>query len=64
VTGYYKKLVFADSIAGVVDRVFMVREPALGVFTLSSLVPVVYLSAFGTIALGIATRRMTRMLLS
>ena len=41
----------------------LVREPALGVFTLSSLVPVVYLSAFGTIALGIATRRMTRMLL-
>ena len=34
-----------------------------GVFTLSSLVPVVYLSVFGTIALGIATRRMTRMLL-
>jgi lipooligosaccharide transport system permease protein len=42
----------------------LVREPALGVFTLSSLVPVLYLSAFGTIALGIATRRMTRMLLS
>ena len=41
----------------------LVREPALGAFTLSSLVPVVYLIAFGTIALGIATRRMARMLL-
>jgi len=41
----------------------LVREPALGEFTLSSLVPVVYLISFGSIALVIATRRMTRMLL-
>jgi lipooligosaccharide transport system permease protein len=41
----------------------LVREPALGTFTLSSCVPIVYLVAFGTIALGIAIRRMTRMLL-
>lgn len=27
--GYLKKLVFADSIAGVVDRVFMLKEPSL-----------------------------------
>jgi lipooligosaccharide transport system permease protein len=42
----------------------LVREPALGSFTLASLVPVAYLVAFGAIALWIATRRMTRMLLS
>jgi lipooligosaccharide transport system permease protein len=42
----------------------LVREPALGSFTLASLAPVAYLVAFGTIALWIATRRMTRMLLS
>jgi lipooligosaccharide transport system permease protein len=42
----------------------LVREPALGSFTAASLVPVAYLLAFGTIALWIATRRMTRLLLS
>ena len=42
----------------------LVRQPALGSLTLASLVPVGYLIAFGTIALWIATRRMTRMLLS
>jgi lipooligosaccharide transport system permease protein len=41
----------------------LVREPALGTFTWSALVPVAYLVAFGTIALAIAARRMTRMLL-
>jgi alginate O-acetyltransferase complex protein AlgI len=37
VTGYYKKLVFADSIAGVVDRVFMVREPSLALLAAGGL---------------------------
>ena len=41
----------------------LVREPALGAFTPSALVPVAYLLAFGTVALAIAARRMTRMLL-
>ncbi|MDX6620452.1 MAG: hypothetical protein QOK36_2838, partial [Gaiellales bacterium] len=39
-------------------------EPALGSVTLASLVPAGYLLGFGTIALWIATRRMSRMLLS
>jgi lipooligosaccharide transport system permease protein len=42
----------------------LVREPALGSVTLASLVPAGYLLGFGTIALWIATRRMSRMLLS
>ena len=42
----------------------LVREPALGSFTAASLVPVAYLLAFGALSLWVATRRMTRMLLS
>jgi lipooligosaccharide transport system permease protein len=41
----------------------LVREPALGSVGWHLLIPVVYLVAFGSIALWIAARRMTRMLL-
>jgi lipooligosaccharide transport system permease protein len=42
----------------------LVREPALGSVTAGILVPIVYLAAFGTLALWIATRRLARMLLA
>jgi lipooligosaccharide transport system permease protein len=42
----------------------LVREPALGSLTFSSLIPAGYLIAFGTIALWLASRRMARMLLT
>jgi lipooligosaccharide transport system permease protein len=41
----------------------LVREPALGSLSWRVLIPVAYLIAFGSIALWIAARRMTRMLL-
>jgi lipooligosaccharide transport system permease protein len=41
----------------------LVREPALGHLGISLLVPVGYLLAFGAVALRIATRRMTRIML-
>jgi lipooligosaccharide transport system permease protein len=40
----------------------LVREPALGSFTASALVPVAYLLVFGSVGLFIAARRMARML--
>jgi lipooligosaccharide transport system permease protein len=42
----------------------LVREPALGTLTFSSLIPAAYLIAFGTLALWLASRRLTRMLLT
>jgi lipooligosaccharide transport system permease protein len=42
----------------------LVRVPALGSVTFSSLIPAAYLIAFGTIALWLASRRMARMLLT
>ncbi|MFG1843041.1 ABC transporter permease [Micromonospora sp. NPDC049175] len=41
----------------------LVREPALGRLGWDLLIPVVYLLAFGSIAMIVATRRMTRMML-
>ncbi|MCW2641544.1 MAG: transporter [Dactylosporangium sp.] len=41
----------------------LVREPALGALSWSALVPVTYLAVFGAVAMRIATRRMTRLLL-
>lgn len=41
----------------------LLREPALGIFHWDLLVAVVYLAAFGSVALAIATRRLTRQLL-
>jgi lipooligosaccharide transport system permease protein len=42
----------------------LVREPALGHFSLSLITPIVYLLAFGAVGVYIAARRMTRMMLS
>jgi lipooligosaccharide transport system permease protein len=42
----------------------LVREPALGHWSWSLLVPVAYLAAFGAAGVWIAARRMTRMMLS
>jgi lipooligosaccharide transport system permease protein len=42
----------------------LVRQPALGIFGPSLLIPIAYLLAFGTVAMWLATRRMTRMMLS
>jgi lipooligosaccharide transport system permease protein len=42
----------------------LVREPALGNLGWSVLVPVAYLLAFGTVALRLATRRMTQAMLT
>jgi lipooligosaccharide transport system permease protein len=42
----------------------VVREPALGSFGWHLAVPVLYLAAFGSIALSIASRRLARMLLA
>jgi lipooligosaccharide transport system permease protein len=41
----------------------LLREPALGTFHADMLVAVVYLTAFGSIALALATRRLSRKLL-
>ena len=41
----------------------LLREPALGIFDWSLLEPVIYLTVFGTFALGLATRRLHRQLL-
>jgi lipooligosaccharide transport system permease protein len=41
----------------------LVREPALGSLTWKAVIPVAYLTVFGAVAMWIATRRMTRMLL-
>jgi lipooligosaccharide transport system permease protein len=41
----------------------LVREPALGALGWSALVPVAYLLAFGALAMWIAVRRMTRLML-
>jgi lipooligosaccharide transport system permease protein len=41
----------------------LLREPALGTFHADMLVAVVYLIAFGSIALALATRRLSRKLL-
>jgi lipooligosaccharide transport system permease protein len=42
----------------------VVREPALGVFHWNILVAVVYLAVFGSLALALATRRLSRQLLT
>jgi lipooligosaccharide transport system permease protein len=42
----------------------LVREPALGSFGWHLAIPVLYLGAFGSIALAIASRRLARMLLA
>jgi lipooligosaccharide transport system permease protein len=41
----------------------LLREPALGIFHWDLLVAVLYLVAFGSLALALATRRLTRQLL-
>ena len=41
----------------------LLREPALGIFDWILLEPVMYLTVFGTLALGLATRRLHRQLL-
>ena len=42
----------------------ILREPALGIFHWDMLVAVVYLAVFGSLALALATRRLSRQLLS
>ena len=41
----------------------LLREPALGIFHWDIVVAVLYLAAFGSLALALATRRLTRQLL-
>jgi lipooligosaccharide transport system permease protein len=41
----------------------LLREPALGIFHWDLLVAVAYLAVFGSLALALATRRLSRQLL-
>ena len=69
-TTFYPLSTYAAPLRPVVEvlplyqAIQLVREPALGVFSWSALIPVVYLLAFGAVATWIAVRRMTRLMLT
>ncbi|MET8044025.1 ABC transporter permease [Micromonospora sp. NPDC005215] len=69
-TTFYPLSVYPEAVRPLIQAlplyhsIELVREPALGRFGWDLLIPVVYLAAFGTIAMSVATRRMTRAMLS
>jgi lipooligosaccharide transport system permease protein len=69
-TAFYPLLTYPAQVRPLVEilplyqSIQLVREPALGVLSWSALVPVAYLLAFGALAMRIATRRMTRLMLT
>ena len=68
-TTFYPLSVYPEPLRPVIEAlplyqsIQLIREPALGHFTGNALIPIGYLIAFGTVAMWIATRRMTRILL-
>ncbi|MFJ6194867.1 ABC transporter permease [Micromonospora sp. NPDC092111] len=68
-TTFYPLSVYPEALRPVVralplyQSIELVREPALGRLGWDLLIPVVYLVAFGSIAMYVATRRMTRAML-
>ncbi|MGW0213970.1 ABC transporter permease [Micromonospora chokoriensis] len=68
-TTFYPLSVYPEAVQPVIQAlplyhsIELVREPALGRLGWDLLIPVAYLVAFGTVAMYVATRRMTRAML-
>ncbi|MEU7611545.1 ABC transporter permease [Micromonospora sp. NPDC049204] len=68
-TTFYPLSVYPEAVRPLIQAlplyhsIELVREPTLGRLGWDLLIPVVYLLAFGSIAMIVATRRMTRMML-
>ncbi|MEU5935548.1 hypothetical protein [Micromonospora sp. NPDC047187] len=68
-TTFYPLSVYPEAVRPLIQvlplyhSIQLVREPALGHLGWDLLIPVVYLLAFGSIAMHVATRRMTRTML-